>query len=85
MVVGKWNYEKHDYDPYIIPYGWRVTPFCIDEKEIINCAQCGKQMIVDDGYVSLEVYTPIGFGYIVCEDCYDEEWKRRKKYKNEED
>lgn len=85
MIVGKWNYLKHDYDAYIIPHGWRVKSFCVDDNEVINCVQCGKQIIAEDGYVSLEVHTPVGFGYLVCDTCYDEELKRRKKYKNEKD
>ena len=85
MIVGKWNYEKHEYDDYTVPNNWKITTFCVDDKGIINCVQCGKQIIADDGYVSLEVHTPVGFGYLVCNYCYDEELKRRKKYKNEED
>ena len=42
-------------------------------------AQCGKELKYGDTYTSLEIHTAMGFGYGVCEDCYEFEWKRREK------
>ena len=50
-----------------------------DLEEIVNCAQCGKELKYGDCYTSLEIHTDMGMGFAVCEDCYEEEWQRRKK------
>lgn len=34
MVVGKWNYEKHDYEPYRIPDSWNCKVYSDDMSEI---------------------------------------------------
>ena len=85
MVIGKWNYEKHDYEPYEVPNNKILKTYSTNMEEVVNCCQCLKEMKFGDGYTSMEVHTNIGFGYCVCEECYNKEWERRKKYKNEED
>ena len=36
-------------------------------------------------YTSMEFQTPVlGFGYAVCEQCYQDEWKRRYEYEQME-
>lgn len=79
MVLNKWNYEKHRYEPYEIPNSWKVPIIC-DLDNIVNCPQCGKELKYGDTFTSLEIHTGVGFGYGVCDKCYQEEWKRRKKY-----
>ena len=49
-----------------------------DMSTVVNCAQCGKELVYADSYTSLEVQTPLGFGYAVCADCYEKEWQRRR-------
>ena len=84
MTLKKWNYIKHDYDDYNIPDNWHVSTLELDLNTIINCVQCGKEVKYGDTYTSLEVHTPLyGFGYCVCKKCYNEEWERRKKYRDE--
>jgi len=83
VILNKWNYEKHNYDSYTIPDNWKVK---CDGKlsEIINCARCGRETILGDCYTSLEIHTALyGFGFLVCKDCNEEEWERRRKYKGE--
>ena len=79
MVVGKWNYEKHDYDPHRIPGGWKCKVYSEDMDEIINCVQCGKEITFGESYTSLEIHSSVGFGYAVCEGCHNEE---RSRYLN---
>jgi hypothetical protein len=38
--------------------------------EPCNCALCGREMTYGEGYTSLQVHTPTGFGYTVCKDCH---------------
>ena len=82
MILQKWNYKKHKYEDYEIPDEWNVKTYGNDMEEIINCCQCGKKLKFGDSYTSLEVHTEIGFGYSVCEDCYEKEWKRREENAN---
>lgn len=80
MILQKWNYEKRDYEDYEIPNEWNVKTYNKNMEEIINCCQCGKKLLFGDSYTSLEVHTEMGFGYSVCGDCYEKEWKRRERY-----
>lgn len=83
MILNKWNYDKHKYDSYAIPDNWNVK--CDgDLAEVINCAQCGREKILDECYTSMEIHTPLyGFGFLVCEDCHNEEMQRKMRYRNE--
>lgn len=84
MTLSKWNYEKHNYEDYEIPDDWYVTTFEMDMDKIVHCPHCGRQGKFGDTYTSLEIHTPIGIGYSVCEDCYEQEWKRRRYHKRNE-
>lgn len=79
MILNKWNYKKHKYEEYKIPDKWNVKTYGNGMDEIINCCKCGKKLKFGDSYTSLEVHTEMGFGYSVCEKCYEREWKRREK------
>ena len=75
----KWNYQTHKYDDYFVPDDKILKTYSNDMNEIVNCCQCLKEIKYGDSYTSKEVHTPIGFGYAVCEDCYKQEWERRRK------
>lgn len=79
MVLNKWNYEKQDYEPYEVPDDWNVKMYSNDMDEIINCCQCGCSVKYGECYTSKEVHNNFGFGYMVCEKCYDGEWVRYMK------
>lgn len=83
MVLGKWNYETHDYDPYKIPDEWNVPLITDDMEEIVNCPHCGKELKYGDTYTSKEIHNYIGLGFGVCSECYEKEWERRRKYRDE--
>lgn len=68
----KWNSEKHKYEPYEVPKEWYCPLFSnLDER--INCASCGKEVIVGNCYTSTLIHNEIGLGYCVCEECYNNE------------
>ena len=77
MILRRWNYLTHQYEPYKVPDDWYVTAYETDMETEVNCACCGKQMTHGDAYCSMEIHTQLGFGYDVCEGCYVEEKKRR--------
>ena len=80
----KWDYRSHSYKKILIPSKYNLKIFSEDLNEIVNCAQCQKELPFGESYTSLEIHNHVGFGYCVCENCYEEEWKRRMKYKNED-
>lgn len=80
----RWDYDLHEYQLFMIPADWNVSIGGGDDMdEIINCPTCGKELKLGDSYTSKEVHTNIGIGFCVCEKCYDEEWERRRKYRDE--
>lgn len=81
MNLKKWNYKTHTYDTFEVPKEWNCKTYSSNMEEIINCPHCGKEFKYGDSYTSLEIHTDIGFGYGVCDDCYQKEWERRKKYR----
>ena len=85
MVIPKWNYFEHKYDDHCIPDDWNCKTYSHDLDEIVNCAQCGKELKMGDTFCSLELHIPIiGFGYAVCEDCHYDEYNTRKKFLRED-
>lgn len=73
MILEKWNYDKHKYEPYNVPDEWNVKTYSDNMNEIVNCPHCGKEVIFGDTYTSHEIHTKIGLGYLVCEECYEKE------------
>ena len=61
MILRKWNYQKHNYDKHEVSDTWNCKTFCEDLEEIVNCAQCGKQVKHGNTYVSLEIHTMMRF------------------------
>ena len=83
-VIQKWDYPSHSYFsiPIISREPLNIKTYSEDMNEIVNCCQCLKKVKFEDTYTSNEIHTHLGFGLAVCEDCYKEEWKRRKYYEN---
>lgn len=82
-MLWKWNYETHEYNAFLIGENWNCK--VIGElHETINCPHCGKELKVADAYTSCEVQElTYGLGYMVCEECSNEEWERRRKYRDD--
>ena len=70
----KWNFKTREYEPYELPDGATSSVWC-EMDEVIQCAGCRKKMLYGDGYTSRKIHNLNGIGYIVCEQCYDNEWK----------
>lgn len=83
LRVKKWNPDNHCYDPHPYPDDWKVSFFCADMDEIVNCACCGKELPYGDTYTSRELYDGSGmFGMAVCPECHEAEWEREKERRN---
>lgn len=73
MRLRRWNPEAREYRPYDVPDGWRVSCYEEDMGAMVDCAECGRRLPYGETYTSLRVHTPGGFGYGVCEECYQRE------------
>ena len=68
-TLRKYDFYKREYHDYEVPDYWNVKTYCDDMAEIINCAQCGKEIPFGESYTSRQVHTEHGFGYGVCRYC----------------
>ena len=84
-TLRKWDRQAHEYRPYHVPIHWNVKTYSDDMEEIVNCAQCGKELPYGETYTSLEVHTHTGMGYAVCEECNKQEWQRRRSSPEDEE
>lgn len=78
MKAKKWDPKKRVYNDYEIPDDWNCKTYSDDMGEVINCAQCGKKITFGEGYCSRQIHTKMGFGYSVCEDCYERETQEER-------
>lgn len=81
-TLNRWNYDKQTYEPYDVPDNWNVKSYSFDMDEIVNCPHCGKEVTFGSCYTSKEIHTPHGFGYAVCENCYNIEREIDKRWRN---
>lgn len=82
--IQKWDYPSHSYltIPLISRTPLNLKTYSEDMDEIVNCAQCLKELKIGDSYTSKEIHTDLGFGFAVCSKCYEEEWERKRKYED---
>lgn len=84
-TINRWNYDKQTYEPYEVPDDWNVKSLAFDMDEIVNCPHCGQKVTFGSCYASREIHTQSGFGYAVCESCYnaeralENEWRNKQK------
>jgi hypothetical protein len=75
-MAQKWNYKKHEYEPYDLPANCRLYDADLSKK--VACCQCGKEYEFGAMYTSREIHSEVGFGYPVCENCYKVETTKEK-------
>lgn len=74
--VAKWNFDTLEYEPYELPEN---CPLILGQDEletVINCASCREKVIFGACYTSKTIHNIHGFGYPVCESCYNMEFKK---------
>ena len=79
MILQKWDYRSRTYKPFESP-AQNPSLFVDDLLQLVDCANCGKELEAGDTYTSKTIHTNIGFGYGVCESCYEEEIKEYKSH-----
>lgn len=79
----RWDYLDHCYYRVTKPANWKCSIYEVDLDTIVNCIECGKKIKFGDSFTSMEYHTEIGFGYAVCEHCYNKEWERRRSYERD--
>ena len=72
-VLRRYTPKSPEMEVHTVPDDWNVKVYSEDVDEIINCADCGKELRYGDAYTSLEIQSRKGFGYCVCKDCSDRE------------
>jgi len=84
VQIKKWDFEKHIYESVENKYGAKLVTYPFDPDEIIRCTNCGKEITAEESMVSKQWHNEIGFGFPVCVECYQTEWKkyRAEKEKN---
>lgn len=84
MLLRKWNYEKHTYTPYEISDNkeLNIKLYSEDMDELVNCPHCLKKVRYGETFTSLEFHNDFGLGFPVCEECYQKEWKERRKHES---
>lgn len=78
-MTGRWNFSTREYEPYTIPADW-VCPLGgidFDFDQIVNCAECGRELPYGQTFTSMRIHTPMGLGFGVCETCYSAEHDAR--------
>lgn len=79
----KWNYKTHKYDYETICGYYYFSTYETDMEKLVNCPHCKKIIRYGDCYTSLEYHNSYGIGLAVCEDCYEKEWDKRRKYRDD--
>lgn len=83
-TINRWNYDKQTYEPYEVPDDWNVKSLAFDMDEIVNCPHCGQKVTFGSCYTSREIHTQSGFGYAVCESCYNTERALENEWRNKQ-
>lgn len=83
MILQKWNYKLHKYESFDSP---AKNPVLYEEDldTLKDCANCGKEEKFGEMYTSRTIHTNIGFGYCVCEKCYEQEFEEERSAKLED-
>ena len=78
-VAQKWNSYHRKYRPYVLPEDELKCSLLEDSAEkIIACAGCGRPVKFGESFTSLEIHTELGFGFMVCHMCIDQETERAR-------
>ena len=74
----KWDFKKQEYEDYELPENCPLIPQ--NMTQIINCANCRKKVEFGECYCSKTIHNNWGFGFPVCEECYNKEIKNERLY-----
>lgn len=81
FLLRKWNYETHEYLPFISP-AIVLSIYSEDMLEEVDCANCGTRMTYGDTYTSRTIHNDSGIGFPVCDPCYQKELEEENAHPN---
>ena len=76
-TLKKWDFDRHSYSDVPNTYGLELRP---PDGTRTRCANCGISITAgtDEGYTSDQWHNDVGFGYLVCDYCFEMELIARK-------
>ena len=78
-TVNEWDFSKREYKERQLPEDWNASLYEADMEKKINCASCGEVVLYGDCYTSRKIHSSHGFGYSVCEKCYEKEKEEERE------
>lgn len=76
MILKKWDFKKKKYLPF---EALDSSVLMAGLKDPVACTNCRNPKIFGDCYTSLTIHSEMGFGYPVCESCYEIESTESRK------
>lgn len=70
MIVQKYLPDKKKYINYKIPDEWKISLYCENLDDKVNCVSCGKELSFGKTFTSRTFHNAFGIGYCECEKCY---------------
>lgn len=68
----KWIEKEQKYIDYELPEGASLYESDMDKE--VACCQCGRKIKYGECYTSRTIYSPAGFGFAECEQCYSQNY-----------
>jgi hypothetical protein len=81
-LLRKWDYETHQYFPFISPAKF-LTLYSEDMELELDCACCGEHAVYGNMYTSRTIHNDSGIGFWVCEKCYNKELDEEDRFRQE--
>lgn len=70
----KYDTKQREFVEYKPQKGWHCLAVCFQDQEIVNCANCGKQLPFGHTFASRTIKNKKNVGYGVCPECYSKEY-----------
>lgn len=69
----RWVPGQCEYRDWRVPDGASVS--AADFSTVVDCAECGCEVVFGESYCSRLIHNELGFGYAVCPRCYEDEFR----------
>lgn len=69
----RWVPRQREYRDWRVPDGASVS--AADFSTVVDCAECGCEVVFGESYCSRLIHNELGFGYAVCPRCYEDEFR----------
>lgn len=82
--IRKYNIRTREYEKVNVPADYKLLLYSENMDEPCNCANCGATILYGDAYTSRIYHNEHGFGYSVCEECHEEEFRDEMRWRKEQ-